>query len=101
MQVLALAISKHKPTPTYAYQRTDWDDYRSNLRDRLALLPQPAAYDNIDALEEEVRMLEDAVRATTEEIVPLSKPYPQEKRKIGNKCLNGQLPGQTYHLWFL
>jgi hypothetical protein len=31
-------------------------------------------------MEEGVRKLEEAVRATTEEAVPLSKPYPQSKR---------------------
>jgi endonuclease/exonuclease/phosphatase family metal-dependent hydrolase len=80
IQVLDLAVVKHKPQPTRVYRKTDWEWYRESLQERLQLLPRPAVYDTVEDLEEGVRNLEEAVRATTEEVVPLSKPYPQSKR---------------------
>ncbi|KAJ7334321.1 hypothetical protein DFH08DRAFT_643839, partial [Mycena albidolilacea] len=80
IQVLDLAIAKRKPTPTYAYRKTNWEDYRTTLQARLALLPRPHSYDTAEDLEEGVRRLEQAVRETTDDVVSLSKPYPQSKR---------------------
>lgn len=76
MQILDLTVTKCKPPPTHVYQKTDWDDYRDTLQARLTRLPRPAAYNTVEALEQGVRNLEEAVRAITEDIVPLSKPHP-------------------------
>ncbi|KAJ7342649.1 hypothetical protein DFH08DRAFT_641753, partial [Mycena albidolilacea] len=80
IQILDLTVPKHSPPPTCAYRKTDWDDYRERLQACLMLLPCPTVYDTVEAMEVGIRNLEEAVCTTTEEVVPLSKPYPQLKR---------------------
>jgi hypothetical protein len=62
------------------YRKTDWGEYREKLQARLQGMSCPDTYESADYLEKGVHDLEEAIRATTEEVVPLSKPSPQWKR---------------------
>ncbi|KAJ6584408.1 hypothetical protein B0H19DRAFT_862146, partial [Mycena capillaripes] len=72
------AVTDHQPVPMY--RKTDWSDYRGALMKRLIHLNRCERYETVEEVERAIRELGEAIQATTDKIVPMSKPTPYMKR---------------------
>jgi hypothetical protein len=69
--------SEHVLTPLY---KADWEEYRNRLLEALVPLDRPERYETVESVMVAIRVVKDAVWATTKAVVQLSKPSPYIKR---------------------
>ena len=79
----------------------DWKAYQEELAQQLVLIPEPAMLQDNMQFQHAVASLTAAIQATTDIVVPLSKPVPHSRRWWNKeltalkKCLN-KLNNESY-----
>ena len=79
----------------------DWKAYQEELAQQLVLIPEPAVLQDDMHFQHAVTSLTAAIQATTDIVVPLSKPVPHSRRWWNEelmalkKCLN-KLNNESY-----
>jgi ribonuclease HI/endonuclease/exonuclease/phosphatase family metal-dependent hydrolase len=69
----------HSP-PSYNFRETDWDNFRRELRRKLATVPNPPVITTPEQLNTVTGLLTQALQSTIEENVNKTKPRPDAKR---------------------
>ena len=66
--------------PSHNFREADWDNFRSKLKLKLQLIPDPPNIDNVEQLTLEAEQLTQALQKTISEEIPITKPRPDSKR---------------------
>jgi hypothetical protein len=78
--ILSLPQGRTDSTPRYNFREVDWDEFRKNLKSKLADLPVPGPLQTQDQLTQVAGALMAKMGESIEECVKRSKPRPHSKR---------------------
>jgi hypothetical protein len=67
-------------TPWPMWRKTDWDEFRGSLAEKLTRVPVPEVLDTREQVDAALRELDRSVWECINNLVPMSRPSPYVKR---------------------